>query len=65
MLLQWNCDCLSTKADELAMLAKRYDVDLILLQETKLGEEDPTPDSTACDETGREAVRAFTVEEDL
>ena len=42
-ILQWNCDCLTTKAVELNELTVRYGIDIIALQETKLGRDDPTP----------------------
>ena len=42
-ILQWNCDCLTTKAVELSELTVRYGIDIIALQETKLGRDDPTP----------------------
>ena len=42
-ILQWNCDCLTTKVVELSELTVRYGIDIIALQETKLGRDDPTP----------------------
>ena len=42
-ILQWNCDCLTTKIVELSELTVRYGIDIIALQETKLGRDDPTP----------------------
>ena len=42
-ILQWNCDCLPTKVAELSELTVRYGIDIIALQETKLGRDDPTP----------------------
>ena len=42
-ILQWNCDCLTTKVVELSELTVRYDIDIIALQETNLGRDDPTP----------------------
>ena len=42
-ILQWNCDCLTTKVFELSELTVRYGIDIIALQETKLGRDDPTP----------------------
>ena len=42
-ILQWNCDCLITKVVELSELTVRYGIDIITLQETKLGIDDPTP----------------------
>ena len=42
-ILQWNCDCLTTKVVELSELIVRYCIDIIALQETKLGRDDPTP----------------------
>ena len=41
--MRWNCDYLATKIPELRVVIKKYAVDIILLQETKLGLEDPTP----------------------
>ena len=41
--MQWNCDYLATKIPELRVVIKKYAVVIILLQETKLGLEDPTP----------------------
>ena len=41
-ILQWNCDCLTTKVVELSELTVRYGIDIIALQETKLGRDDPT-----------------------
>jgi len=43
IILQRNCDYLPTKVGELTELARNQAVDLILLQETKLGCGDPTP----------------------
>ena len=37
IVMQWNCDYLSTKIPELRVVIKKYAVDIILLQETKLG----------------------------
>ena len=42
-ILQWNCDCLTTNVVELSELTVRYGIDIIALQETKLGRDDPTP----------------------
>ena len=42
-ILQWNCDCLTTKVVELSELTVGYGIDIIALQETKLGRDDPTP----------------------
>ena len=42
-ILQWNCDCLTTKVVELSELTVRYGIDIIALQETRLGRDDPTP----------------------
>ena len=42
-ILQWNCDCLSTKVVELSELTVRHGIDIIALQETKLGRDDLTP----------------------
>ena len=41
-IMQWNCDCLTTKVVELSELTVRYGIDIIALQETKLGRDDPT-----------------------
>ena len=41
--LQLNCDCLTTKVVELSEHTDRYGIDIIALQETKLGRDDPTP----------------------
>ena len=41
-ILQWNCDCLTTKVVKLSELKVRYGIDIIALQETKLGRDDPT-----------------------
>ena len=42
-ILQWNCDCLTTKVVQLSELTVRYGIDIIALQETKLDRDDPTP----------------------
>ena len=42
-ILQWSCDCLTTKVVELSELTVIYGIDIIALQETKLGRDDPTP----------------------
>ena len=42
-ILQWNCDCLTTKVVELSELTVRYGLDIIALQESQLGRDDPTP----------------------
>ena len=42
-ILQWNCDCLTTKVVELSELTVRYGIDIIALQETTLGRDYPTP----------------------
>ena len=42
-ILQWNCDCLTTKVVELRELILRYGIDIIALQETKHGRDEPTP----------------------
>ncbi len=42
-ILQWNCDGLATKANELKQLIQRRAVDVVLIQETKLGRDDTTP----------------------
>ena len=41
-ILQWNCDCLTTKFVNLSELKVRYGIEIIALQETKLGRDDPT-----------------------
>ena len=41
-IIQWNCDWMATKVDELAGLV-REKPDVVVLQETKLREGDPTP----------------------
>ena len=40
--MQWNCDYLATKIPELRVVIKKHAVDIILLQETEFGLEDPT-----------------------
>ena len=42
-ILQWNCDGLMTKKDELEELLHREGVQVALLQETKLSQRDDTP----------------------
>ena len=42
-ILQWNCDCLTTKVVELSELTVRHGIDIIAIQETKQGRHDPTP----------------------
>ena len=42
-IMQWNCDGLSTKRDELEELLRREGIQVVLLQETKLGQKDETP----------------------
>ena len=42
-ILQWNCDYLTTKVVKLSELTVRYGIDIIALQETNLGRDDPTP----------------------
>ena len=42
-LLQWNCDWLGTKTDELPGVLREEEIDMAALQETKLREGDPTP----------------------
>ena len=42
-ILQWNCDGLMTKKDELEELLHREGVQVALLQETKLGQRDDSP----------------------
>ena len=39
-ILQWNCDCLTTKVVELSELTVIYSIDIIALQEIKLGRDD-------------------------
>ena len=41
-VMQWNCDYLATKIPELKVVIKKYAVDIILLQETRLGLKDHT-----------------------
>ena len=41
-ILQWNCDCLTTKVVELRKRTVRYGIDIFALQETKLGRGEPT-----------------------
>ena len=53
-ILQWNCDCLSTKVVELSELTVRYSIDIIALQETKLGRNDQTPVLNGFDAVGRD-----------
>ena len=53
-ILQWNCDCLTTKVVELIELTVRYGIDIIALQETKLGRDDPTPVLNAFDAVRRD-----------
>ena len=43
-ILQWNCDFLATKMDELRQLAEREGADVMMIQETKLGAKDRTPE---------------------
>ena len=42
-VLQWNCDSLATKFHELADVLERNRIDVALIEETNLGQEDPTP----------------------
>ena len=42
-LLQWNCDSLSTKIPELKDRLSKLDIDICLIQETKLRSHDKTP----------------------
>ena len=42
-MMQWNCDGIATKKDELAELMKREKIHLAMIQETKLGNKDATP----------------------
>ena len=61
-ILQWSCDCLTTKVVELSELTVRYGIDSIALQETKLGRDDPTPVLNGFDavrKIDREAERAL------
>ena len=53
-ILQWNCDCLPTKVVELSELTVRYGIDIIALQETKQGRDDPTPVLNGFDAMRRE-----------
>lgn len=39
-ILQWNANGLRSKLSELAMICKRYDIDVIAIQEAKLGDKD-------------------------
>ena len=39
-VVQWNCDHLRAKIPELEVWLRKYDVDVMLIQETKLREED-------------------------
>ncbi len=59
--LQWNCDGLATKVNELEELVQRKSVDIVLMQETKLDLEDVIPRLKCFDclqkETGREVAR--------
>ena len=41
-VMQWKCDYLATKIPELRVVIMKYAVNIILLQKTKLGLEDPT-----------------------
>ena len=42
-LLQWNCDWMATKRDELQELLKKQKIDIATIQETKLLPGDRTP----------------------
>ena len=42
-IIHWNCDWMATKVDELAGLVREEKPDVVILQETKLREGDPTP----------------------
>ena len=42
-MMQWNCDGIATKKDELAEMMKREKIHLAMIQETKLGNKDATP----------------------
>jgi len=42
-ILQWNADTISTKKEELKMLLKEREVDVFLIQETKMTKEDKLP----------------------
>ena len=53
-ILQWNCDCLTTKVVELSEITVRYGIDIIALQESKLGRDDPTPVLNGFDAVSRE-----------
>ena len=59
-ILQWNCDCLTINVVELSELTVRYGIDIIALQEAKLGRDDPNPvlngfDAVRRDRSGRGA----------
>ena len=41
--IQWNCDHISSKKAELSEFISSHDPDVVLLQETKLTTDDPTP----------------------
>ena len=47
-IIQWNCDWMATKVDELAGLVREEKPDVVVLQETKLREGDPTPHIEGC-----------------
>ena len=40
IVMQWNCDNLATKTNELKDVLRREKVDVMAVQETKLGEKD-------------------------
>ena len=42
-IMQWNCDRLRTKRDELEKLLRREVIQVVMLQETKLGQKDEAP----------------------
>ena len=41
-ILQWNSDKLSTKVGELTLKLKELDIDLVMIQESKLEKKDAT-----------------------
>ena len=57
-ILQWNCDCLTTKVVELSEFTFRYGIDIIALQEIKLGRDDPTPVLNGFDAVKRHRPRS-------
>jgi hypothetical protein len=63
-LLQWNCDYLATKVDELQELADREGADVLVIQETKLGMRDQTPRLKGYNQVRKieEAAGRYTIE---